>query len=64
MAATRIIEEDRGVCAGHVHAHNGYYAGDFGRRGGHVPVVPNTSPVAPTPARPFLDRPPRWSHPR
>ena len=35
MASTRIIEQDHGICAGLVtHRHNGYYAGDFSRRGG------------------------------
>jgi hypothetical protein len=29
MAATRIIEEERGTFTGTVHAHQGYYAGDF-----------------------------------
>jgi hypothetical protein len=44
MAATRIIEEERGACAGRaVHHHNGYYAGDFSR-------VPITHPGAATPA--------------
>ena len=34
MASTRIIEQDRGTYAGLVtHHHNGYYAGDFSRRG-------------------------------
>ena len=34
MASTRIIEQDHGTCAGLVtHRHNGYYAGDFSRRG-------------------------------
>ncbi len=59
MAATRMIEEERGAYVGHVHAHNGYYAGDFSHRHVGTPMVPNTHPVAPTPARPFFDRPPR-----
>jgi hypothetical protein len=59
MAATRIIEEERGVFVGHVHTHNGYYAGDFSRRVPRTPVVPSTHPVAPVPARPFIDVPPR-----
>ena len=29
MAATRYIEEEHGTFTGVVHAHNGYYAGDF-----------------------------------
>lgn len=29
MAATRIIEEERGTFTGTVRAHQGYYAGDF-----------------------------------
>ncbi len=34
MASTRIIEQDHGTYAGLVtHHHNGYYAGDFSRRG-------------------------------
>ena len=47
MAATRIIEEDRGAYVGFVHAHNGYYAGDFSRRAVRTPVAPDTHPVAP-----------------
>lgn len=58
MAATRMIEEERGVCVGSVHAHNGYYAGDFSRRDVSRQMVPGTRPVAPSPARPFLDCPP------
>jgi hypothetical protein len=61
MAATRIIEEDRGVYVGSMHAHNGYYAGDFSRRGVRPATVPNTHPVVPTPAHPFIDLPPRRS---
>ena len=34
MASTRIVEQDHGTYAGLVtHHHNGYYAGDFSRRG-------------------------------
>jgi hypothetical protein len=34
MASTRIIEQDHGTYVGLVtHHHNGYYAGDFSRRG-------------------------------
>jgi hypothetical protein len=29
MAASLIIEEESGTCAGKHHQHNGYYAGDF-----------------------------------
>ena len=29
MAASLVIEEESGTTTGHVHAHNGYYAGDF-----------------------------------
>ena len=29
MADSRIIEEESGTTTGRVHAHNGYYAGDF-----------------------------------
>jgi hypothetical protein len=29
MAASIIIEEERGTCSGSLHPHNGYYAGDF-----------------------------------
>ena len=57
MAATRFIEEERGTYVGHVHPHNGYYAGDFSRRGLRTPIVPHTHPVAPIPALPFIDRP-------
>ncbi len=34
MASTRIIEQDHGTYTGLVtHQHNGYYAGEFSRRG-------------------------------
>ena len=29
MAASMVVEEDSGTCAGWLHPHNGYYAGDF-----------------------------------
>ena len=29
MAASLVIEEESGTTTGRVHAHNGYYAGDF-----------------------------------
>ena len=29
MAASLVIEEESGTSTGRVHAHNGYYAGDF-----------------------------------
>jgi len=61
MAATRFIEEERGAYVGVVHSHNGYYAGDFSHRHVSLPLVPSTHPVAPIPARPYLDRPPRRS---
>jgi len=32
MATALVIEEERGTCTGHVHAHEGYFAGDFTRR--------------------------------
>lgn len=59
MAATRIIEEEHGVFVDHVHTHNGYFAGDFSRRERPRLVVPSAHPVAPVPARPFLDLPRR-----
>jgi hypothetical protein len=31
MAATITIELETGVSSGHLHSHNGYYAGDFPR---------------------------------
>ena len=60
MAATRIIEEERGTYVGFVvHAHNSYYAGDFSRRDGRSATAPNVHLVASTPALPFVDRQPR-----
>lgn len=56
MAATRIIEEERGAYVGFVHSHNGYFAGDFSRRGVRTPVVPSAHPVVPIPTLRF-DRP-------
>ena len=32
MATTIPVEEESGTFTGHVHAHNGYYAGDFDDR--------------------------------
>jgi hypothetical protein len=29
MAISRVIEEESGTTTGRIHAHNGYYAGDF-----------------------------------
>lgn len=29
MAASIVIETEQGTCAGFVHQHSGYYAGDF-----------------------------------
>ena len=58
MAATRIIEEERGTYVGFVvHAHNSYYAGDFSRQDSRSAIAPNLHPVAPTPALPFLEGP-------
>jgi hypothetical protein len=31
MAQALVIEEESGTYRGHVHPHNGYYAGDFSR---------------------------------
>ena len=48
MAATRIIEEERGTYVGFiVHAHNSYYAGDFSRRDGRSATAPIVHLVAP-----------------
>jgi hypothetical protein len=41
MATSRIIEEERGTYTGHIHPHNGYWAGDFS-------AVPIASPTRPT----------------
>ena len=30
MVKSILVEEESGTLAGHVHSHNGYYAGDFG----------------------------------
>lgn len=35
MARSLVIEEQRGTSRGHVHPHDGYYAGDFS-----IPTVP------------------------
>lgn len=60
MAASRIIEEERGTYVGFVvHAHNSYYAGDFSRRDARSATASNVRPVASTPALPFVDRRPR-----
>jgi hypothetical protein len=52
MAATRIIEEERGIYVGSTHAHNGYYAGDFSHRDDRSATVPHPHPVTPAPALP------------
>jgi hypothetical protein len=55
MAATRVVEEERGTYVGFVHAHNGYYAGDFSRRADR-PTSVRRNRVYPTfPERPVQD---------
>lgn len=39
MAASILIEQESGTSTGRIHAHNGYYAGDFSG--------PRTTPGAP-----------------
>ena len=51
MAATLSIEEEHGTYVGHVHPHNGYYAGDFSHRDVRTPMVLNAHHVASRPAR-------------
>ena len=43
MAASLVIEEERGTFVRSVHPHNGYYAGDFG---GPSPRLQATSPTS------------------
>jgi hypothetical protein len=43
MAASLVIEEERGTCVRSVHPHNGYYAGDFSGPSRRVPPTPLTS---------------------
>ncbi len=57
MAATRIIEEERGTYISHVHPHNGYWAGDFSRREVQSPTVLHPHSAAATPAPLILHRP-------
>ncbi len=54
MAASLIIESESGTCAGWVHRHNGYYAGDFSalRVTRPVPAGRRSTPTAYTPVRP------------
>lgn len=37
MASSLVIEEQTGTSRGWVHAHNGYYAGDFSAADGPIP---------------------------
>ena len=48
MARALVIEEEFGTSRGHVHPHNGYYAGDFFRS---TDRTPNPAPLA----SPFSD---------
>lgn len=43
MARALVIEEESGTSRGHVHPHNGYYAGDFSR---FTDRTPNPAPMA------------------
>jgi hypothetical protein len=43
MARTLVIEEESGTSRGHVHPHNGYYAGDFSRS---IERTPDPAPMA------------------
>jgi hypothetical protein len=42
MATSLVIEEEQGTSRGHIHPHNGYYAGDFSRA-----LLRNPSPLVP-----------------
>lgn len=45
MARALVIEEESGTGRGHVHPHNGYYAGDFSRFADRTPhPAPLSSP--------------------
>ena len=57
MASTRYIEVEHGTFTGVVHAHDGYYAGDFGRRTGMLePQSVSSPPAAPSDERPHRRR--------
>jgi hypothetical protein len=43
MASSMIIEEEFGSCSGRLHAHNGYYAGDFSPRETATGTAPSPS---------------------
>jgi hypothetical protein len=40
MATALVIEEERGTWNGHLHPHNGYFAGNFSRMSDTVPPAP------------------------
>jgi len=42
MARALVIEEESGTYRGHVHPHNGYYAGDFA---GYTVSTPDPAPL-------------------
>jgi hypothetical protein len=47
MAASIVVEAESGTYVGHLHPHNGYYAGDFSssRYAGPAPSGPGPRPV-------------------
>lgn len=49
MAASIVIEEERGTYTRSPHPHNGYYAGDFGR----TSSTPSSRTFAPRPLLTF-----------
>jgi hypothetical protein len=49
MAATIFVEVETGTCSGHVHPHNGYYAGDFSTQRNPAPEPAQGWSSAPTP---------------
>ena len=55
MAATRVVEEERGTYVGFTHAHNGYYAGDFSRRDDRSSSERRTCVCTTFPVRPVQD---------
>lgn len=49
MSRSLVIEEQRGTCRGHVHPHDGYYAGDFTTPAAPVAHLRHAPPRRPVP---------------
>ena len=49
MTTALVIEEESGIYRGHVHPHDGYFAGDFLCSADRTPEVPASQSCTPSP---------------